>query len=89
MNVSTEKFKAPAGGRGIATTPERKALFEKCLDEGWTFFRIQKEHNVSWHTLNKLFPGRATPMSVAAKRGAAASAVVRGKAHGQPDTATA
>ncbi len=70
--MNSANFTKPAGGRGIATTPERKALFEKCLDEGWPFIQIQKTHNVSWHTLNKLFPGRSMDNTEAAKLGAAA-----------------
>lgn len=68
--MTESKFTAPAGGRGIATTPERKALFEECLNKGWSFIQIQREHNVSWHTLNKLFPGRGMPMSEAGRKGA-------------------
>lgn len=83
--VSIEKFKAPAGGRGIKTTPEREALFKKCLDEGWPFIRIQREHNVSWHTLNKLFPGRGMDPKEAAARGGLAKA----KSSGQPGKAAA
>jgi hypothetical protein len=60
-------------------TPERKALFEKCLNDGWPFIQIQKTHNVSWHTLNRLFPGRAMDLKEAARLGAATR-----RANGQP-----
>lgn len=84
MIVSIEKFKAPAGGRGIKTTPEREALFKKCLDEGWSFMQIQKTHNVSWHTLNKLFPGQGMDPKVAASKGGQQKA-----ANGQPGKSAA
>lgn len=64
-------FSKPAGGRGINVTPERKALFEECLNDGWPFIQIQKTYNVSWLTLNRLFPGRGMDLKEAAKLGAA------------------
>jgi hypothetical protein len=79
-------FKKPAGGRGIPVTPERKALFEECLNDGWPFIQIQKTHHVSWVTLNKLFPGRAMDLKVAAKLGAATRRA-NGQANGRPQAA--
>lgn len=70
-------FTKPAGGRGIRLTAERKALFEECLDDGWPFIQIQKTHNVSWHTLARLFPGRAMNPQDAARLAIAARTLKR------------
>lgn len=67
-------FTAPAGGRGIKITEERKELFRQCLADGWPFIQIQQTHNVSWHTLNKFFPGQGMDRSTAAALGAASRA---------------
>lgn len=78
-------FTKPAGGRGIKVTPERKALFEECLADGWSFLQIQQTYHVSWITLNRLFPGRGMNLKEAAKLGGAARSVYGRIQRGQPD----
>jgi hypothetical protein len=50
-------------------TPEKLALIEKCLDEGWPFVQISRTHNVSWNTLDRHFRGRGMDLKEAAKLG--------------------
>jgi len=39
-------------------SPERLALCEQLLDEGWPFQEITRTHGVSYGSLRKYFPGR-------------------------------
>lgn len=52
-------------------TTERLAFFEELLDEGWSFWQIQKTYGTTWATLNRHFPGRGMDQREAAKLGAA------------------
>jgi hypothetical protein len=54
---------------------ERLALFEKCLEEGWSFHQIILTHQTSWETLAKHFPGRGMAQTEGAKLGALARRV--------------
>jgi len=53
-------------------TQERLALFEACLDDGWSFHQIQTTHKTNWRTLNRHFPGRGWSLTEGATLGAAA-----------------
>ncbi len=52
------------------TSTERLALFEKLIDEGWSFSQIQQTHRVDHKTLKKYFPGRGWTLTEGAKLGA-------------------
>jgi hypothetical protein len=59
-------------------TPERLALIEQCLDDGWPFSEIVETYGVSHGTLKKYFPGRQMPKQEASSLGLAI-----GKANGK------
>jgi len=60
-----------AGQAQIA--PEKRALIEKCIEDGWPLIQIQRTHGVSWNTLRRRFPSyRGMGLTDAAKLGATA-----------------
>jgi len=57
----------------VQLTPEKRALIEKCIEDGWPLIQIQRTHAVSWGTLRRRFPSyRGMALHDAAKLGAAA-----------------
>jgi hypothetical protein len=54
-------------------TPERLALIQQCLDEGWPLIQITKTHGVCWRTMRRHFPEhRGLDRTTSAQLGAAA-----------------
>lgn len=53
-------------------TAEKRAVIEKCIEDGWPLIQIQRTHGVSWNTMRRRFPSyRGMALHDAAKLGAA------------------
>jgi len=54
-------------------SPERLALIQQCMAEGWPLIEITRTHGVSWETMRRHFPEyRGLDRTESAKLGAAA-----------------
>ena len=64
-----------AGMRGAdnpnVLSAERKALIQRCLDDGWSWHQIQLTHGVTWGTMKRYFDGTQWSRRGGAKLGAA------------------
>lgn len=54
---------------GLQLSEERKAIAEKCLDEGWSYTEITRTHGLDYYTLRKYFPGRGWTQQQAVEHG--------------------
>lgn len=40
----------------LQLTVEKRAVIERCIEDGWPLIQIQRTHSVSWNTLRRRFP---------------------------------
>lgn len=53
--------------------PERAAVIEACIADGWPLIQISRTHRIGWDSLRALYPDyRGMPRMEAAKLGASA-----------------
>lgn len=50
-------------------TPEKLAVVEKCLDDGWSQVEIYRTHKVHPATIRRHFPGRGWTLKQGAELG--------------------
>lgn len=50
-----------APGTGLPLSPERRALAQQCLDDGWSYWQLRETYGFTHRTLVRNFPGYATP----------------------------